>query len=102
MPARDGSGDAGAHGQGRGDSLPLIRANRGAECQAPNAVMDAEHLQHGDTLECLATLTDNFQPPAGAFTTWRALYLRLEQLHRDLMDHIHLEIQVLFPWALAD
>lgn len=81
--------------------FPLIRAGRGAECQAPIAVMDAEHLQHGDTLEHLAKLTDNFQPPAGACTTWRALYLRLEQLHHDLMDHIHLENHVLFPRALA-
>jgi iron-sulfur cluster repair protein YtfE (RIC family) len=33
--------------------------------------------------------------------TWRALYLGLEELERDLMDHIHLENNVLFPRALG-
>lgn len=38
--------------------------------------------------------------PEAACTTWRALYLRLQELEGELMDHIALENNVLFPKAL--
>jgi regulator of cell morphogenesis and NO signaling len=41
------------------------------------------------------------QPPAEACTTWRALYLALQQFEEELMTHIHLENNVLFRRALA-
>ncbi|TVR44250.1 MAG: iron-sulfur cluster repair protein YtfE [Planctomycetota bacterium] len=81
--------------------FPLIRAGKGAECRGPVAVMEAEHHDHGANLERLYALTHGFQPPKGACTTWRALYMRLEQLNHDLMDRIHLENHVLFPRALG-
>ena len=37
------------------------------------------------------------KPPAGACNTWRALYAGIAQLHDDLINHIHLENNVLFP-----
>ena len=45
--------------------------------------------------------TDNLTPPAEACTTWRALYLRLDAFEAELMDHIHLENNVLFLRALG-
>jgi len=80
--------------------FPLIRSGQGASCLGPVRVMEAEHHDHGDNLQRLSELTNTFQPPVGACTTWRALYLRLEQFRNDLMDHIHLENHVLFPRAL--
>lgn len=80
--------------------FPLIKSGQGAQCLGPVRVMEAEHVEHGANLERLYELTNGFQPPAGACTTWRALYMRLEQLQTDLMDHIHLENHVLFPRAL--
>ena len=40
-------------------------------------------------------------PPAEACTTWRALYLRLDELEAELMEHVHLENNVLFRRALC-
>ncbi len=36
------------------------------------------------------------QPPLGACNTWRALYLGLQKLRDNLMEHIHLENNLLF------
>lgn len=63
---------------------------------APIAVMRFEHDQHGDSLARLEALTQNITPPPGACNTWRALYAGLAQLRSDLMEHIHLENNVLF------
>ncbi|MNP85488.1 Iron-sulfur cluster repair protein YtfE [compost metagenome] len=46
-------------------------------------------------------LTGDMQPPEGACNTWRALYRGLDELRVDLMQHIHLENNVLFPRALG-
>jgi regulator of cell morphogenesis and NO signaling len=42
-------------------------------------------------------LTTDHTPPAGACNTWRALYAGTAQLTDDLISHIHLENNVLFP-----
>lgn len=63
---------------------------------APISMMRFEHDQHGEALAQLEALTNNITPPAGACNTWRALYAGLAQLKEDLMQHIHLENNVLF------
>lgn len=65
----------------------------------PIAVMRHEHDQHGEALEQLAELTHDIQPPPGACNTWRALYRGLQEFRDDLMQHIHLENNILFPKA---
>ncbi len=62
----------------------------------PIQVMRMEHTQHGEALEETRRLTQQGQLPEGACNTWRALYLGLAALERDLMDHIHLENNILF------
>jgi len=62
--------------------------------------MEYEHDDHGRNLAIIRELTDNLTPPEEACTSWRALYLRLEALEAELMEHIHLENHVLFPRAL--
>ena len=64
--------------------------------------MRIEHDHHGEALRHLADLTDNLTPPRAACTTWRALYLGLRTLHEDLMQHIHLENNVLFDNAARE
>lgn len=66
---------------------------------APVQVMESEHLEHGRNLARLRELAHDFVPPPSACGTWRALYLGLEELERDVMQHIHLENHVLFPRA---
>ena len=46
-------------------------------------------------------LTNDITPPTGACVTWRALYTGLTQLREDLMQHIHLENNILFANATA-
>lgn len=52
-------------------------------------------------LEELLALTNNITPPADACNTWRALYRGLLEFRDDLMQHIHLENNVLFVNALT-
>jgi regulator of cell morphogenesis and NO signaling len=64
---------------------------------APIACMRHEHDGHGEHLGELAALTNQITLPADACRTWQALYAGLAKLSDDLMEHIHLENNVLFP-----
>lgn len=79
--------------------FPLLRQDMHAGVGGPVSVMRVEHDQHGDALEVINTLTHNITPPGNACNTWRALYRGLEELREDLMQHIHLENNVLFSRA---
>jgi len=81
--------------------FPMILDGRGTMAAGPIHVMEAEHDDHGQNLEKTRRLTANLVAPEEACPTWRALYLRLEQLEAELMDHIHLENNVLFRRVLA-
>jgi regulator of cell morphogenesis and NO signaling len=62
----------------------------------PIYVMTAEHDDHGEHLRQLERLTNDFEPPEGACTTWRALYAGAQKFAEDLVNHIHIENNVLF------
>jgi regulator of cell morphogenesis and NO signaling len=81
--------------------FPLIVAGQGRNAAAPVHVMELEHEHHREDLLALRRLTADLTPPAEACTTWRALYLGLQQLEQELMEHIHLENNVLFRRALV-
>ncbi len=81
--------------------FPAIRAGRrGGPVHMPIRVMMQEHDDHGANLRRLRELATGFAPPVEACATWRALYAGLEKLESELMEHIHLENNVLFPRAL--
>lgn len=80
--------------------FPMILDGHGTRVGGPVRVMEEEHDDHGRSLGRIRQLTNNFIPPDGACTTWRALYMRLAQFEAELMDHVHLENHVLFPRAL--
>lgn len=63
----------------------------------PISELRHEHDDQGTTLRLLETLTDNFTLPEGACRSWQALYVGVAQLAEDLIEHIHLENNVLFP-----
>jgi regulator of cell morphogenesis and NO signaling len=67
----------------------------------PIAAMEREHADAGDALAEIRDLTDQYNPPAYACTTVRALYDGLKSLEQDLHVHIHLENNILFPRAIA-
>jgi regulator of cell morphogenesis and NO signaling len=80
--------------------FPMIRGGQGALADGPVSVMLHEHDDAGAALQRLRELTDGYQPPAEACTTWRALYHGLAALEADMHQHIHLENNILFPRAL--
>ena len=80
--------------------FPLLRAGHGRMAAAPISVMEREHEDHARHLARLRALTNGHRPPEGACATWRGLYLGLADLERALMEHIHVENNVLFPRAL--
>ena len=81
--------------------FPLLRRGAGRVVVGAIQVMEQEHEDHGASLARLRGLTDDYTPPPGACRTWTALYLGLAQLERDLMTHISLENNLLFPRAMA-
>ncbi len=81
--------------------FPMIRQGRGAMASGPVSVMMHEHDSAGNALRRLRELTNDYQPPEGACTTWRALWHGLAALETALHEHIHLENNILFPRALA-
>ena len=82
--------------------FPMIVAGRLGVVSGPIHVMEAEHEDHGQNLQKTRTLTANLTVPEEGCPTWRALYLRLEEFEVELMEHIHLENNILFRRALAD
>ncbi len=81
--------------------FPLIASGRQRFAGAPIKAMEHEHLEHASSLAATRAKTANLTPPLDACSTWRALYLRLGAFESELMDHIHLENNVLFPRALG-
>jgi len=78
--------------------FPAMRLQGGGvRLDAPIACMRHEHDDHGEHLRELDALTNGITLPPGACRTWQALYAGLAKLNEDLMQHIHLENNVLFP-----
>lgn len=80
--------------------FPMLRAGRGRMAAMPIQVMEEEHRDHGRNLERMRVMTDNYTPPAEACNTWRALYLGLAEFESEIMEHIHIENNIVFPRAL--
>ena len=85
--------------------LQMEQGRTGSACfgsvQSPIRVMEMEHEAVGALLAELRQLTGAYAPPADGCATFRALYLGLEEMERDLHLHITLENQILHPRARA-
>ncbi|MCE9787767.1 iron-sulfur cluster repair di-iron protein [Shewanella chilikensis] len=89
--------------------FPAIRAlSQGQEFNAcfghignPIRAMEYEHDEAGQILAKLQQLTNHYQAPEHACTTWRVCYATLAEFEADLHRHIHLENNLLFPKALV-
>jgi regulator of cell morphogenesis and NO signaling len=77
--------------------FPMLKSGGNPFVNQPIGMMRAEQVDHGAALEQLNALTHDATPPAGACNTWRALYAGIAQFGDDLINHIHLENNVLFP-----
>ncbi|SUX36648.1 Regulator of cell morphogenesis and NO signaling [Cedecea davisae] len=81
--------------------FPMIKQGMGAQAGGPISVMESEHDEAGELLEVIKHTTNNVTPPPEACTTWKAMYNGINELIDDLMNHISLENNVLFPRALG-
>lgn len=81
--------------------FPMICNGMGPQAAGPVQVMEAEHDDAGDIVEVIKFITNNVTPPEEACTTWRVLYNGINTFIDDLMEHISLENNLLFPRALA-
>ncbi|MBI5504340.1 MAG: iron-sulfur cluster repair protein YtfE [Deltaproteobacteria bacterium] len=82
--------------------FPLIQSGATRAARMPVQVMEGEHRDHARNLAKLDSLTCNYTAPPEACATWSALYLGLLELEQELMLHIHLENNVLFPKVLHE
>lgn len=67
--------------------------------QAPIAVMMAEHDIEGERYREIARLTNDYIPPADACNSYRVVLKQLKAFEAALHHHIHLESNIVFPWA---
>ncbi|HLT75458.1 MAG TPA: iron-sulfur cluster repair di-iron protein [Ohtaekwangia sp.] len=68
---------------------------------APIDVMEDEHERAGQLVKEIRVLTQNYTVPEHACPTYRLAFLMLNQFDNDLMQHIHIENNILFPKALV-
>lgn len=79
----------------------LSRGARGSQVHMPVRVMEHEHVEQALYLSRFRELTNNYEVPVHACSSWRALYEGLVRLEQELKEHIHLENDVLFPRAIS-
>jgi regulator of cell morphogenesis and NO signaling len=77
--------------------FPALKAGGNPLVDQPISMMRSEHVGHGAMLDKVLQLTNGATPPQGACNTWRALFAGIAQLNDDLINHIHLENNILFP-----
>jgi len=62
--------------------------------------MMMEHDHAGDLLKKMRQLTLDYTAPSNACFSYKTLYQALDELEKDLHQHIHLENNILFPRAV--
>jgi regulator of cell morphogenesis and NO signaling len=77
--------------------FPMMLRGEHSMIEYPIAVMRREHDDHGARLRLIEGLTNGGVAPDDACPTWRARYAGTRKLVDDVMEHIHLENNVLFP-----
>lgn len=63
----------------------------------PISLMNQEHERAGEILHRMREITNNYTPAADACNSHRVMLLKLSELDTDLIQHIHIENNILFP-----
>lgn len=84
--------------RGNSKSEPAVERS---QLKAPILIMEDEHEIAGDLIKSIRSLTSHYTPPVFACPTFKITYVMLNQFDKDLMQHIHLENNILFPKVLA-
>lgn len=72
--------------------LPILHS-----VQVTISVMEHEHGRTGDLIRAIRRLTNDYTVPSYACPSFQLLFNLLEEFESDLMQHIHLENNILFP-----
>jgi len=72
-----------------------------ATIKNPINMMEQEHEIVGNGLKEIRKITNNLTPPENACNTYRVIFFMLDEFENDLLRHIHLENNVLFPKAIS-
>lgn len=80
--------------------FPWIRAGYDG-VHRPISFLQLEHVESDRDLRRLRDVTRGFIVPADASDDWRALYDALAALERDVVEHMRIEDQLIFPRALG-
>ncbi|HET7605981.1 MAG TPA: iron-sulfur cluster repair di-iron protein [Sphingomicrobium sp.] len=75
----------------------MRRTDVARQLDGPTAMLREDHSDQGAMLEQISAMTDDFTVPEGACATWRALYAGAAEFKHDLVEHIHIENNILFP-----
>lgn len=67
---------------------------------APVAMMEQEHEHAGALMAEIRSLSNEYNAPADACTTYKLSFASLQAFEEDLHRHVHLENYLLFPAAL--
>ncbi|EPZ51740.1 iron-sulfur cluster repair di-iron protein [Bacteriovorax sp. BAL6_X] len=81
--------------------FPIIKSGQSSMAQGPITIMTHEHVSHRESLLELRKLAHNFKTPDDACGSWISLYQGAQTLERELMEHIGIENNILFPKALT-
>ncbi len=68
--------------------------------QNPIEMMLAEHESEGERFKKISELSNNYTVPKDACNTYRVTFALLKEFEDDLLLHIHLENNILFPNAI--
>lgn len=77
--------------------FPAMRRQGADPLFGPIREMRHDHNGHAAFLDQIGRLTDDCTPPRDACRSWQALYAGVAQFRADLIEHVHLENNVLFP-----
>lgn len=82
------------------DGKQPLQASHFGTVQNPINMMEMEHEAVGEDLAKIRELSNNFTLPDDACASYTLLYRMLDEFEQDLMLHVHLENNILFPKAL--
>ena len=82
------------------DGKQPLQASHFGTVQNPINMMEMEHEAVGEDLAKIRELSNNFTLPDNACASYTLLYRMLDEFEQDLMLHVHLENNILFPKAL--
>lgn len=67
----------------------------------PLNIVEEEHVHAGELIHSIRFHSDNYTPPSNACPTLKMTYAMLHQFDDNLIQHIHIENNILYPKAMA-